>query len=300
MHYGIDIGGTKTEFAVFDETFKRISSHRYPTVTGDYDRLVSSIVSAVEQADDDLGQHGSIGVGVPGILDQSGRSFSANVPCLNGNMVRKDLAGLIGRPVRCINDVRAFALSEAHGGAADGFETMVGIILGTGAASGYCQKGDLNLGVNGVAGEWGHLPLVSTLFVKHGLPIWPCSCGSVACNELYVSGPGLSRIAEHTLGRELEPEECIALKIGGDPLATKAVNIWLDCVASVFAQIILHLDPEVIVLGGGMSNVTELYDSLPELIEPQLFSGIALPPIHQAVFGDDSGVRGAAIIGTRA
>lgn len=300
MHYGIDIGGTKTEFAVFDKNFNRITSHRTATVTNDYSGFISSIRSSLADADEIYGKTCSVGVGVPGILDNAGRSFSVNVPCLNGKCVQKDLLDALKRPVQCINDVRAFALSEAYGGAADGFETMAGVILGTGAASGFCQRGDLNLGMNGIAGEWGHLPVASTLAEEHGLPLFPCTCGARGCLENYVSGPGLARLAFHYLGQETKPADCIALARQGDPHASKVVTVWIDCIASVLAQIILHLDPEVIVIGGGMSKVSELYERLPLVTPNHLFSGVVLPTICQAKFGDDSGVRGAAIIGSRA
>lgn len=300
MHCGVDIGGTKIEFAVFNHKFERLTSHRIATITDNYARLLDLITLFLNQTRDKYGESCTIGVGVPGILDRSGRSFSVNVPCLNGKKVQEDLIEMVGRPVPCINDVRAFALSEANGGGAEGFETMVGVILGTGAASGFCRHGQLNLGMNGVAGEWGHLPLASTLVNKHGLPIFQCSCGLNGCIEMYVAGPGLLRLATHFLGQKMEPEECIKLARLGDVAASKLVDVWLDCVASVFAQIIQHIDPEVIVIGGGLSKISELYDRLPVMLKPHLLKGVELPVINQAVFGDDSGVRGAAILGSQA
>jgi len=297
MHYGIDVGGTKTEFAVFDENFERVRTHRVDTPTENYDDYLGLIKSLVGDADLDFGRESTVGVGVTGIVDRRGNSLSANVPCINGRNVQKDLTDKIGRSVRCINDVRAFALSEARGGAAKGYKTMVGVILGTGAASGYCQNGVPMIGVNGVAGEWGHLPIDASLVSEFDLPIYNCSCGKAGCFELYVSGPGLTRLASHFSGRHVDSVECISRMRDGEPDASRSFSVWLECLSSVFTQLVLHSNPEVIVIGGGMSNIDEIYDLLPGLMAKKLLSCVAPPPILKAKFGDDSGVRGAAIVG---
>jgi len=300
VHYGIDVGGTKTEFAVFDDSWSRVDSHRIDTPTTHYPEFISALQSLVNEADAVYGADCSVGVGLTGIVDRAGNSFSVNVPCLNGNAVQKDLAKAIGRDVRCINDVRAFALSEARGGAADGFGTMVGIILGTGAASGYCRAGIPRIGVDGVAGEWGHIPISAPMVDRYDLPIFDCSCGKSGCMEAYVSGPGLARLGHYFVGPELDSIECVARMRRGDQAATEVFGIWIDCVASVIGQLVLHDNPEAIVIGGGMSNIDELFDRLPEAAAQFMLTDLAPPPILRAKFGDDSGVRGAAMVGGQA
>ncbi len=297
MHYGIDVGGTKTEFAVFDEGFARVHTHRIATPTTDYSDFVESVRALVHGADQEFGSESSVGLGLAGIVDQAGTSVSTNVPCLNGHRVADDLAGAIGRDVPCINDVRAFALSEARGGAAEGFSTMVGVILGTGSASGYCRDGIPRIGVDGIAGEWGHNPIPATVVARHALPLFDCVCGKSGCTEMYASGPGLANIALHYLQDAVKPAECIARMRNGDRAAENVFKVWIECVASAFSQIVLHSNPEIIVIGGGMSNVEELYDQLPGAVEMLLLTGVSPPPIRRAMFGDDSGVRGAAMVG---
>mgnify|MGYP001815893968 CR=1 FL=1 len=297
MHYGIDVGGTKTEFSIFDHDFKRIHSHRTKTPVDDYAAFIRTISELVAGGDASYGKECTIGVGLTGLVDRQGRSFSVNVPCLNGMQVQDDLVAAIGRRVCCINDVRAFALSEARGGAAEGCDTMVGIILGTGAASGTCHNGILNVGANGVAGEWGHLPMAAGLMQRHKLPTFECSCGNTGCAELYVSGPGLARLAQHFINEDVDSAECVARFRQGDSAAGNVINIWIDCVASIVSQLVLHINPDVIVVGGGLSNIDELYGRVPDIAKTMLPATVSPPPIRRAVFGDDSGVRGAAIIG---
>ena len=198
--YGLDIGGTKAEFAVFDNELNCVHTRRIATPTSDYNRLTQSVRELVDGADDSFGRVESLGVGVPGIRDRDGRSFSVNVPCLNGHDVKSDLAAQLGRTVVAINDGRAFALSEAHGGAGERHDSMVGVILGTGAFGGYCIGGQLQGGRNGVAGEWGHVSIAATVRERHGLPLHRCGCGALGCVECYISGSGMSRIHHHLAG----------------------------------------------------------------------------------------------------
>ncbi len=297
MHYGIDVGGTKTEFAVFDSKFNRQHSHRIKTPTGNYNEFLDAIRSLVSDGDREYDDNCSIGIGITGIVNAEGQSFSTNVPCLNGHQVRSDLIAAIGREVRCINDVRAFALSEAQGGAAEGFRTMVGIILGTGAASGYCREGKPRIGMDGVAGDWGHLSVPATFIRRHGLPLFECTCGKAGCIEMYVSGQGLGRLAGYTLGDSVSSKAVVARMRNGDQRATEVFDVWVDCFGHVVAQQVLQNNPDVIVVGGGMSNIEELYDKVPAAADRYLYDDLHAPPIRRAMFGDDSGVRGAAIIG---
>ena len=294
--YGLDIGGTKAEFAVFDNGLNRLHTRRIATPTGDYSRLLESIVELADVADNRFGRADFIGVGVPGIRDRDGRSFSVNVPCLNGRDVKTDLAGELKKTVVVINDGRAFALSEAHGGAGEGHDPMIGVILGTGAFGGYCIGGQLQGGRDGVAGEWGHLPIAATVLERHALPLLRCGCGALGCIECYVSGRGLSRIHRHVAGSPLSPRPLVDGMRAGEPSCKHAFDIWIDCVASCFAQLILHINPEIIVVGGGLSQIRELYGQLPEVLSKYLFEQIEPVRIVPAKFGDASGVRGAAIL----
>ena len=210
MHYGIDVGGTKIEFAVFDGRFEKLDDHRIDTITDDYQGLVDTLVGLVRNADSTYGNSSSVGIGINGIVDAAGCSFSANVPCINGKHVSTDLGNSLGRPVQCLNDVRAFAMSEAIGGAGQNYRTMVAVVLGTGVMGTLCVDGKIQSGASGIAGEWGHLPIAATLVERHQLPMLPCACGQMACAECYVSGPGLERLAAHYLGAALDPRDCVA------------------------------------------------------------------------------------------
>ena len=294
--YGLDIGGTKAEFAVFDAALNRLHTSRITTPTRDYGRFLRAIRAVVADADRRFGPENAIGVGVPGIVDRLGRSFSVNVPCLTGRNVEADLSRMLGKTVGVINDGRAFALSEAHDGAAQGAKRMVGAILGTGAAGGCCVDGRLQAGRDGVAGEWGHLPIAATVRERHALPLHVCGCGAVACIECYVSGPGLSRIHEHLAGSRPSADRIVRMMRAGEASCARAFDIWIDCVASCFAQLVLHVNPDIIVVGGGLSRIPELYERAPEALSGCLLAGIEPPAIAPAKHGDASGVRGAAIV----
>ena len=299
MLYGLDIGGTKSEFAVFDDGLNRAHTHRIATPTQRYREFLQAIAEVVAGADDRFESKGSVGVGLPGIVDRSGRSFSVNVPCLNGRNVRDGLSRSLERPVAVINDGRAFALSEANGGAAQGFDRVIGAILGTGAVGGTCLQGRLQTGRDGVAGEWGHLPIAATVLERHELPLYRCGCGASGCIECYVSGPGLSRIYRHFAGSGLSAPEIEKGMRAGRQACAKAFEVWLDCLASCFAQLVLHVNPDIIVIGGGLSRISELYECLPRALSRHLFGDIQPPVIAPAKYGDASGVRGAAIIGAQ-
>ena len=295
MMYGLDIGGTKTEFAVFGDDLNRLHTRRVATCADDYGRFIRSIRELVEEADGKFEPAESIGVGLPGIRDRRGRSFSVNVPCIGGRNVKDDLGAALNRPVAVINDGRAFAFSEANGGAGHGKDPMIGVILGTGAFGGYCIGGILQGGRDGVAGEWGHLAIAATVRERHALPLHRCGCGRRGCVETYVSGRGLSRIHAHAGGEGLAADRVVDGMRAGEASCQRAFDIWIDCVASCFAQLVLHINPEIVVVGGGLSQIGELYRRLPPMLSEYLFGGIPPPAVVPARFGDASGVRGAAI-----
>ena len=297
LHYGLDIGGTKIEFSVFDTTLECIRSRRVPTPTEDYREFLDTVRGLITGADEEFETHGSVGIALPGIVKRDGKSFAVNVPCLSGHNVKNDLSSSLGRPIGIINDGRGFALSEAHGGAADGYECMIGLTLGTGAVGGYCINGRLQDGRDGIAGEWGHVPIAATVRKRHDLPLYKCLCGATGCAECYVSGPGMSRIHEHLTGKSMEAADIVGGMREGDASSLEAFAIWIDCLASCVASMVLHINPGIIVIGGGLSGIRELFEHLPEALTSYLLDGTDPPAIVPARHGSASGVRGAAIVG---
>jgi len=262
---GIDLGGTKIEAIALDAAARETFRKRVPTPRGDYDATLNTIASLVAEAGE-----GSVGVGIPGALSHaSGLVKNANSTWLIGKALQQDLERVLGREVRLANDANCFALSEATDGAAAGAEVVFGVILGTGVGGGVVVRGHLIQGANSIAGEWGHNPL--PLPRAEDLPLRPCYCGREGCIETYLCGPALERD-------------------GGDA----ALDLYCERLARALAGVINLLDPDVIVLGGGVSNIARLYDEVPKLWPRHVFSDhIAtrlLPPKH----GDSSGVRGAA------
>jgi fructokinase len=230
---------------------------------------------------------------MPGAISPAtGVVKNANSVWLNGRPFDRDLAQALGRPVRCANDANCFALSEAHGGAAAGARVVFGVIIGTGTGGGVVVGGHVLTGPNAVAGEWGHNPLPGPR--PDELPGPPCYCGHHGCIETFLSGPGLVRDHATATGRVLEPTEIDRLAAEGDQAADASLRRYEDRMARALASIINVLDPDVIVLGGGMSNLTRLYGNVPRLWGQYVFSDRVDTTLVRAAFGDSSGVRGAA------
>jgi len=296
--YGIDIGGTKIELVACGDDLEVGYRRRVATPTRDYDAFVRSIGELVEGAESDLGRAcDGIGLGLPGVIERdSGRQLSANVPALTGQRVGHDLQHRLRRPLHLGNDLQCFALSEAHGGAAQGYASMFGAILGTGAGGGYCVGGRLVAGFNGIAGEWGHWTVPATLLTAYDLPLLDCACGLRGCMERYVSGSGLALIHHHLGGEAIDAGAIVEAAHAGDAVARRALDVHRDLLGHGFAGLVLALDPHVIVLGGGLSKVERLYDDLPAAIAAHLFAGMRVPPILPPTFGDAGGARGAALL----
>lgn len=299
--YGIDIGGTKTELVVCDAAMQVTWRRRVATPQGDYDGFLQAVVTLVAEADTALGRSdAAIGIALPGVRDRrSGRQLSANVPALTGQCVAADLQARLQRPLHFGNDLQCFALSEAHGGAAEGYPSMFGAILGTGAGGGFCLQGRLLSGFNGLAGEWGHWSVPGHLLQRHGLPLIDCACGLQGCVERYVSGSGLAMIERHLGGDAADASVVIALAEAGDARARQALDIHRDLLGHSLAALVLALDPHVIVLGGGLSQYAPLYQLLPAAIAAHLFNGVQVPPIVPPRFGDAGGARGAALLASQ-
>ncbi|TWI01849.1 N-acetylglucosamine kinase [Luteimonas cucumeris] len=295
--YGLDIGGTKIELVACDEALEVCHRRRVDTPGQDYEAFLQAITQLVEDADHALGVRAAVGLGLPGVTDPvSGCQLSSNVPALNGQQVVPALQARLDRPLYRGNDLQCFALSEANGGAAQGHASMLGVILGTGAGGGFCVEGRLVAGYNGMAGEWGHWTLPATLLERHALPMLGCPCGLRGCLERYVSGRGLSMLHRHLGGDDADASVLVHRAHAGDALAQRALDIHLDLLGHSLAQLVLILDPHAIVLGGGLSKLESLYDTLPAAMAPYLFKGVRVPPILPPVFGDAGGARGAALL----
>jgi fructokinase len=274
------MGGTKIE-AIALEGAREVRRKRVPTPRGDYEATVDAVASLVR----DMGE-GSVGIGIPGAISQvTGLVKNANSTWLIGRPLKQDLEAAIGREVRFENDANCFALSEATDGAGQGAEVVFGVILGTGVGGGIVLHGKLLRGVNAIAGEWGHNPLPAP--GPEDLPLPACYCGRAGCIETYLSGPGLAREHRALTGRQVAPEEIAAS--GGE-----ALRRYEERLARALASVINLLDPDVIVLGGGMSNVAGLYTEVPRLWSRHVFSDHVATRLARNVHGDSSGVRGAA------
>ncbi|HEX4182348.1 MAG TPA: ROK family protein [Caulobacteraceae bacterium] len=287
IRIGVDFGGTKIEAAALDERGQFQARVRAPN-PGEYEAALDQVVTLVREAERQAGGSGPIGVGAPGsVSPRTGMIRNANSTWLNGRPLPADLERRFGQPVRTANDANCFALSEAVDGAAAGAGVVFGAILGTGVGGGVVINGQAREGRNGIAGEWGHTPLPWA--TERELPPRGCWCGRENCLELYISGTGL----EHDAGAR-PAEKVVAAALQGQAGPRAALDRYIDRLGRALAVIVDILDPDVIVLGGGMSNVDELYSKVPPITAERIFSDVFETPIVRARHGDSSGVRGAA------
>lgn len=293
MRIGIDLGGTKIEIIAFDEDGRTLDRRRVATPQGDYAATLAAVAGLVEALEGGLGRRGTVGVGMPGTLSRaSGLVKNANSTCLIGRPLRDDLQRLLGREVRLANDANCFALSEAVDGAAAGAEVVFGVIVGTGVGGGIVVHGQVLDGPNGIAGEWGHNPL--PLPAGADLPLPACYCGRAGCIETYLSGPGMARDHVRAGGAASTAEALVAAAASGDAACEATLQRYEQRLARALAGVVNLLDPDVIVLGGGLSNLDRLYASVPRLWLPHVFSDRVETRLVKAAHGDSSGVRGAA------
>jgi fructokinase len=287
---GIDLGGTKTEIMAVAPDGRELHRNRVPT-PHDYDASVQGMAGLVRAVEQELGGRGSVGIGIPGVISPvTGLVKNANTIALNGHAFDKDISRLLEREVRVENDANCFALSEATDGAGAGQPSVFGVILGTGCGGGTVVNGQLLKGRNHIAGEWGHMPLPWP--TPDELPGTICWCGHPNCMETRVAGPALARDCD---GPDAHDASGIpARAAAGEVRAQAALARHADRLARGLAVIIDLIDPHVIVLGGGLSNMEHLYTDLPKLMEPHVFSDFVHTPVVKNVHGDSSGVRGAA------
>jgi fructokinase len=291
MRIGIDLGGTKIEALALDDAGVELGRRRSATPQGDYDGTIRAIVEHVSALESETGRRGSIGVCMPGAKSlATGLIKNANSVCLIGRPLASDLTAALERPVRLANDANCFTLSEATDGAAAGADMVFGVILGTGVGGGCVVDGRILAGVNGICGEWGHNPLPWPTDDERPGP--PCYCGREGCVETFLSGSGLAR--DYALDGNTEPSEITRRAAAGEPAAKAVVERYCDRLARALSTVINIFDPQVIVLGGGMSNIDALYGEVPGRWGSYVFSDRVDTRLVAAKYGDASGVRGAA------
>ena len=296
MFCGVDLGGTKIEIIVLSDNNEVLFRQRVATPQGHYQKTLDTIVSLFTQAEQAVGKLPALGVGIPGAISQkTGRIKNANSVCLIDQDLRNDLIERLNCPVRLSNDANCFALSEAVDGTGKGTQTVFGVIIGTGCGGGLVIKNQVLDGANLIAGEWGHNPLP---WLEEDEIRMPCYCGKSGCIETFLSGPGFAKHFEQLSGTLLTAQEIVAsAQSNQDELSIDAAQalerycVWL---AKGLASVINIFDPDVIVLGGGMSNVDYLYERVPQIWNEWIFSDQVLTQLQKASWGDSSGVRGAA------
>lgn len=290
IRFGIDLGGTKIEIVALAGDGSLTHRRRIPT-PDDYSATIEGIADLVLQAEQTLGLRGSVGIGIPGVISPvSGMVKNSNKIAINGHYFDKDLTERLGREVRVGNDANCFALSEASDGAGLGYRTVFGVIVGTGCGGGIVVDGKLIEGPNRVAGEVGHVPLPWPSADE--IPGAPCWCGQHGCLETFIAGPALARLYGGPDARDAHGIP--ALAAAGDVKAQQALALHADRMGRGLSVIVNLLDPDVIVLGGGLSNMPHLYTELPKVMKTRVFSDFVETPIVKNMHGDSSGVRGAA------
>ncbi len=301
LRIGIDLGGSKIEIVALDERndggHEELIRRRIPTPQGDYPATLTAIAALVESVESTLGRRGSVGVGMPGaeLLPNSMATSlikNANSTCLIGKPLRHDLQTLLQREIRLANDANCFALSEAIDGAGQGSEVVFGVILGTGVGGGIVVRGQVLTGANRIAGEWGHNPLPHSETETLAPP--KCYCGRQGCVETWLSGPGLANDHARHNAERLSPTEIAQRADAGDIACEATLLRYERRLAQALAQVINILDPDVIVLGGGLSQLDRLYANVPKLWTSHVFSDVIVTRLERNVHGDASGVRGAA------
>ena len=296
MKIGIDLGGTKTEIIALSPDGVEVHRHRAPTDRSSYGALLQQIAGLVRETETKTGTSGTVGIGIPGTISaETGLVKNANTTLLNGKPFAYDLSERLDRDIRCLNDANCLALSEAIDGAGANHALVFAVILGTGCGAGIAWNGRPWTGPNQVAGEWGHNPLPWP--APDELPGLPCWCGKTNCIERWISGTGFEEDYARSIPEGapvLDAKAIVGLARNADPAAAAALERYFDRLTRCLAHVIHVLDPSVIVLGGGMSNIDELYTEVPARLPSVVFGGEARTPILRNRHGDSSGVRGAA------
>ena len=300
MLYGLDIGGTKIELAVFNSQLEKQYSERVETPKTSYEHWLNAIVNLVKKADEKFGCKGSVGLGIPGFVNQSsGIAEITNIRVADNKPILRDLSALLGREVRAENDANCFALSEAWDAENAQYPSVLGLILGTGFGGGFVINGKIHSGQTGMAGELGHLQLnyhALKLLGWDNAPIYQCGCGNIACLDTYLSGRGFEMLYRDLKGESLSAKDIIQRFYSEDKSAVDFVGVFIELAAISIGNIITAFDPHLIVLGGGLSNFDYLYEALPKALPAHLMRTAKVPVIKKAKYGDSGGVRGAAAL----
>lgn len=290
---GIDLGGTKIEGAAIDAAGATRIRQRLATPIQDYRGTIEAIIALVKAIEQEIGTTASVGIGIPGAVSpMTGLIKNANSTWLIGRPLQPDIETALGRPIRLANDANCFALSEATDGAGASAETVFGVILGTGVGGGIAIKRQILVGANAIAGEWGHNPLPWPSPDESPGP--PCYCGRSGCLETFLSGPAMAADHYRHTGQSLSAIEIVRAADGGEPLCRATLERYMHRLARGLASAINLIDPEAIVLGGGLSSISVLYEQVPRLWTRYIFSDRVVTPLLPPVHGDSSGVRGAA------
>lgn len=293
MRIGIDLGGTKIEALALGADGQELRRIRVPSPRHDYAETLKAIAGLVKTLETDLDEQATVGVGIPGtIIRQSGLVKNANSTWIIGQPLERDLSAALAREVRCANDANCLALSEATDGSGAGYRIVFAVILGTGCGGGLAIEGRVQEGLHSVAGEWGHNSLPWPRADEFPGP--PCYCGKSGCIETWISGTALGNDYERSTGKPLSGGEVAEAAGRGDPQALAAIQRLEDRIARGFASLVNVIDPDVIVVGGGLSKLADIYRNVPPLLENYGFGGGIHTPIVPARHGDSSGVRGAA------
>jgi fructokinase len=293
LRIGVDLGGSKIEFIALERNGTELHRHRIATPRHDYEGTIRAIAEGVKEMEKQLARTATVGVGIPGTVStRTGLVKNANSTWLNGKPFDKDLSRALEREVRCANDANCLAVSEATDGAGAGKHVVFAVILGTGCGGGIAVNGRVHSGLNGVAGEWGHntLPWMR----PDEFPGSACYCGRNGCVETWISGTGLEKDYERATKTSLRGPEILASSAAGEPEALAALDRFEDRLARGLAGVINLLDPDVIVMGGGASQIPRIYKNVPALLKEYVFGKEADTPLVPAKHGDSSGVRGAA------
>lgn len=294
IRVGVDLGGTKIEAVALSSDGTIVVRQRSATPLGSYDGTVAAVASLVAEVEHQAGGRAAqVGVGTPGSLSPAtGLIRNANSTALNGRPLNRDLEQALNRPVRLANDANCFALAEAKAGAGQGYALVFGVILGTGVGGGFVYDGDVLLGRNRIGGEWGHNPLPHPKLDE--VPGPKCYCGRYGCIETWVSGPALAADHRREAGIEASPQEIVMLAAAGDMMARDTLDRHTDRLGRALAAVINIADPDVVVLGGGLSNLEHLYVELASAMRPHIFSDTFDTPVIKNALGDSAGVIGAA------
>ncbi|MDH7791539.1 MULTISPECIES: ROK family protein [Ochrobactrum] len=297
----IDLGGTKIEGRLFDANMETVLTRRIPTPVSSFEDFIEGLAAQIEWLSETSGSPKlPVGISLPGWIDPAnGHGFASNIP-ITGRDVGAALVARFGRSFPLMNDCMAFAYSEVHGGAGEGGDVVIGLIVGTGMGAGLVINGDIPPRYNGLALEVGHTGMPARILSQQNLPLIPCGCGKTGCMERYVSGTGLADISKIKLGETISNQELTLRASNGDAAAEQVLNDWAELMAESLLTMQLVVDPDCIVLGGGLSNMDGVAERVSKAFEKQKLGPTRIPAIRTARFGDSSGARGVALYALRA